>query len=196
LLTKPFNGLYQTTPCMSFNLKEYYINLSKGDVILAYKGSITSELINDILEAVEKKLEEANEDSKLRKKIYNILVESMQNLFHHIEMFHEGINEDLDPKFGVLVVEKVDSNYKVTTGNFIQSNRIKFLKEKIDKINSLSLDELKDIYKFILNHQKLSAKGGGGLGLVDIARKSGNKLEYTFYNYNNNYYFFNLTILI
>ena len=72
---------------MSFNLKEYYINLSKGDVILAYKGSITSELINDILEAVEKKLEEANEDSKLRKKIYNVLVESMQNLFHHIEMF-------------------------------------------------------------------------------------------------------------
>ena len=71
---------------MSFNLKEYYSNLSKGDVILAYKGSITSELINDILEGVEKKLEEADADSKLRKKIYNILVESLQNLFHHIEM--------------------------------------------------------------------------------------------------------------
>ncbi len=70
---------------MSFILKEYYSNLSKGDVILAYKGSITSELINDILEAVETKLEEANADSRLRKKIYNVLVESLQNLFHHIE---------------------------------------------------------------------------------------------------------------
>ncbi len=30
---------------------------------------------------------------------------------------------------------------------------------------------LKDMYKFILNHQKLSAKGGGGLGLVDIAQE-------------------------
>ena len=181
---------------MSFNLKEYFDNLSKGDVILAYKGSITSELINDVLEGVEKKLAEANEESKTRKRIYNVLVESMQNLYHHIEEYHEGINEELDPKFGVLVVERDKDSYKVTTGNFINSSKIKFLKEKIDKINSLTKEELKDMYKFILNHQKLSAKGGGGLGLVDIARKTGNKLEYAFYNYNNNYYFFNLTIRV
>jgi hypothetical protein len=181
---------------MSFNLKEYYTELSKGDVILAYKGSITSELINDILEAVETKLEEASTDSRLRKKIYNVLVESMQNLFHHIEPHHEGITEDLDPKFGVLVVERKGESFKVTTGNFVHTRRIKFLKEKIDKINTLTKDELKDMYKFILNHQRLSAKGGGGLGLVDIARKSGNKLEYAFYNYNDNYYFFNLTIYL
>jgi hypothetical protein len=182
---------------MSFNVKEYYANLSKGDVVLAYKGSITSELINDILEAVERKLDEANAESRQRKRVYNVLVESLQNLFHHIEVYHEGISEELDPKFGILVIEKEgDDIYKVTTGNFVNSKRIKFLKEKIDKINSLSRDELKDMYKFILNHQKLSAKGGGGLGLVDIARKSGNKLEYAFYNYNDNYYFFNLTIRV
>jgi len=181
---------------MGFNLKEYYTNLSKGDVLLAYKGSITSELINEILEAVESKLEEANEDSRLRKKLYNVLVESLQNLFHHIEPHHEGIQEDLDPKFGVLVIERHDEAYKVTTGNFVNSKRIKFLKEKIDKINSLTKDELKDMYKFILNHQRLSAKGGGGLGLVDIARKSGNRLEYEFLNYNDDYFFFSLTILV
>ena len=181
---------------MSFNLTEYYSNLSKGDVVLAYKGSITSDLINDILEGVEKRLEDADEDGKLRKKIYNILVESLQNLFHHIEAVHEGIEEPLDPKFGILIVVKDGDLYKVTTGNFINVKRIKFLKEKIDKINSLSKDELKDMYKFILNHQRLSAKGGGGLGLVDIARKSGNKLEYDFYQYNDDYYFFNLTISV
>jgi hypothetical protein len=123
-------------------------------------------------------------------------VESLQNLFHHIETNHEGIQEELDPKFGVLVIEREGEFYKVTTGNFVNTKRIKFLKEKIDKINSLTKDELKDMYKFILNHQKLSAKGGGGLGLVDIARKSGNKLEYEFYIYDDNYSFFNLTIRV
>ncbi len=181
---------------MSFNINEYYTDLNKGEVLLAYKGSITSELINDVLEAVEEKLEQGNEVSLTRKKLYNVLVESLQNLYHHIEETHEGINENLDPKFGILVVQKENDLYKVSTGNFINSNKIKFLKEKIDKINSLSRDELKDMYKFILNHQKLSAKGGGGLGLVDIARKTGHKLEYAFYNYNGNYYFFNLTIKI
>ena len=181
---------------MSFNIKEYYEEISKGDVVLAYKGSITSELINDVLDAVEKKLRDAHEEGKTRKKLYNVLVESLQNLYHHIEETHEGIDEDLDPKFGVLVISRENGEYKVITGNFITSGRIKYLKEKIDKINSLTKDELKDMYKFILNHQKLSAKGGGGLGLVDIARKTGSKLAYSFYNYNNNYYFFNLEIRV
>ncbi len=181
---------------MGFNIKDYFENISKGDILLAYKGSITSELINDVLEAVERKLEEVNEVGKTRKKLYNVLVESLQNLYHHIEETHEGIAEELDPKFGLVVIEREDGMYKVTTGNFINSTKIKFLKEKIDKINSLTKDELKDMYKFILNHQKLSAKGGGGLGLVDIARKTGSKLEYIFHNYDNNYYFFNLIIKV
>lgn len=181
---------------MSFNIREYFDELSKGNVVIAYKGSITSDLINDVLEAVEKKMDEANEEGKTRKKLYNVLVESLQNLYHHIEETHEGIEEDLDPKFGVLVIARENGEYKVVTGNFVNSSKIKFLKEKIDKINSLNKDELKDMYKFILNHQKLSAKGGGGLGLVDIARKTGSKLVYSFYNYNDNYYFFNLEIKI
>jgi len=181
---------------MSFKINDYYKELSQGDVLLAYKGSITSDLINDVLETVEGKLTARKEDGKLKKKLYNVLVESMQNLFHHIEVSHEGIEENLDPKFGILVIEVEGELYKVTTGNFVNSSKIKFLKEKIDKINSLSKDELKDMYKFILNHQKLSAKGGGGLGLVDIARKTGNKLEYSFYNYNSNYYFFSLSIKV
>ena len=182
---------------MSFNINEYYSNISKGDILLAYKGSITSELINEVLEAVEGKLEEGNEEGKTRKKLYNVLVESLQNLYHHIEETHEGIDEDLDPKFGILVIEKErGGDYKVITGNFVASAKTKFLKEKIEKINSLTKEELKDMYKFILNHQKISAKGGGGLGLVDIARKTGKKMVYNFYPYNQKYVFFDLQILI
>ncbi|MBN1117513.1 MAG: SiaB family protein kinase [Bacteroidales bacterium] len=179
---------------MSFNINEYYSKVSQGDVLLAYKGSITSELINEVLEAVEEKLEKVNESGKTRKKLYNVLVESLQNLYHHIEETHEGIDEDLDPKFAVLIIERDNEDYKVITGNFIRNTKIGFLKEKIDKINSMTKDELKDMYKFILNHQKISAKGGGGLGLVDIARKTGKDMTYEFYNYNNDYSFFNLTI--
>jgi hypothetical protein len=62
---------------------------------------------------------------------------------------------------------------------FISEN-VEKLEEKIKRINRSSHEEIKELYKFILNHQRISAKGGGGLGLVDIARKTGNKLEYSF----------------
>ena len=181
---------------MSFNVNDYYSQLNGTDVILTFKGSISSDVINKVLESLETKLAGEGEDPKVRKKIYNVLVESLQNLYHHVEDLPYEITEVQESKFGLLVVSRKGEGYKITTGNFINSNRIKPLKDKIDKINSLSQDELKDMYKFILNHQKLTAKGGGGLGLVDIARKTGNKLDYSFQNVNGDYYFFNLDIYI
>ena len=181
---------------MGFNIDDYYTSLTGDNVLLAYKGSITTDFINNVLDTVEAKLQDFDEESKIRKKVYNVLVESLQNLYHHIDELSDKFKDEYDIKFGILVISKENSVYKISTGNFIRSDKIKYLKDKIDKINSLSKEELKDMYKFILNHQKLSAKGGGGLGLVDIARKTGNRLNYMFQNFNNEFYFYTLEIFI
>jgi len=181
---------------MGFNFDDYFNKLHNGEVLLAYKGSISAEWINSVLENVESKLDSVNEDPRIKKKMYNVLVEGLQNLFHHVDDLPEEMIEKYNAKFGVLVIKKTDDHYTVSLGNFITSDKTNYLKDKIDKINSLTQDELKDMYKFILNHQKLSAKGGGGLGLIDMARKTGNKLEYNFYELNNTYSFFNLDVKI
>jgi len=38
---------------MSFDVQEYYSKLNGGDVILAFKGSITTDVINNVLEEIE-----------------------------------------------------------------------------------------------------------------------------------------------
>ena len=170
--------------------------MNEGDVLLAYKGSITTELITNVLEVIESKLEDFKTASAVKKKVYNVLVESLQNLFHHIDEMPDQIKDEFDVRFGVLVVSKEDYTYRISTGNFVRTAKVKQLKEKIDKINTLSRDELKDMYKFVLNHQKISSKGGGGLGLIDIAKKTGNKMEYTFSKYNSDFYFFKLNVYV
>lgn len=182
---------------MSFDLNEYYEKLNDGEVILSFKGSVTSDLISNVLEVVENKMDDLSETSKIRKKVYNVLVESLQNLYHHVDDLPENLQKNLDPRFGIIIVKRLEEGkYRITTGNFVVKAKTKILKDKIDKINSLSKDELKDMYKFILNHQKLSAKGGGGLGLVDIARKTGNKLKYNFDTVSEDYYFFSLDVIV
>ncbi len=181
---------------MSFDVNEYYSKLNGNDVLIAYKGNVSSELISNVLEVVEARMDDYSEDSKIRKKVYNVLVESLQNLYHHIDVLPVELQKNFDEKFGILVVSRVENKYKISTGNFIESHRVPQLKGKIDKINSMTPDELKDMYKFILNHQRLSDKGGGGLGLVDIARKTGNTLDYKFNKYNDEYSFFNLDVFI
>lgn len=186
----------QCWPRMSFNFDAYYKKMNTGDIIVSYKGSITTEMINNMLEIVESRIGEGTEDARLRKKVYNVLVESLQNLYHHADELPEAIRGEFEGHFGVVVVAREGSGIRITTGNFIKSDKIKKLKDKIDKINSMNPDELKDMYKFILNHQKFSDKGGGGLGLIDIARKTGSRLYPSFQNYNNEYYFFSLEIKV
>ena len=169
--------------------------MNEGNVILSYKGSITADLITNVLGLIEIKLDDSIEKPNIKKRVYNVLVESLQNLFHHVDEPDESLST-YGNNFGVFVISEVSSGYLISTGNFIKTDVEGFLKERIDKINSMSKDDLKEYYKFVLNNQKFSDKGGGGLGLIDIAKRTGKNLEYYFYIYNEKYSFFNLNVYV
>jgi len=181
---------------MSFNVENYFSEKPDGNIILFYKGNVDSDVINHVLDTVEDKMVAVMEQSRLRKKVYNVLVESLQNLFHHVDKVPSDFEDQTAEKYGMLAVKKVADGYRIITGNFVNIDNVEKLEEKIKRINRSSHEEIKELYKFILNHQRISAKGGGGLGLVDIARKTGNKLDYSIRNYNENYSFFYLDILV
>jgi hypothetical protein len=180
---------------MSFNIEELFKEMKTGEVLLAYKGSITAELITNVLGVVETKLNHVIDKSSTKKKIYNILVESLQNLYHHVDDL-PGTANNLDVHFGIFVIAKDGESYNVRTGNFINTNKVKKLKERFDKIKSLSRDELKELYKFVLNNQMFSDKGGGGLGLIDIARRTDGQVDYNFDTYDADYSFFRMSVII
>src|SRR5271157_5535340 len=117
---------------MSFNLNEYFTKLNGNDVIISYMGSITSEVIINFLETTEQKFAELDVNNTIRKKVYNVLLESLQNMFHHAEdspVVIKGIENT--KKFGLIVIKKKDEGFNINTGNFIISSKIKTLKDKI-----------------------------------------------------------------
>lgn len=185
---------------MAIDINEIYKSIqNEGEVIVAYKGSISGNVISQTLQDVEYVFEKKiNEKPKLAKKTYNVLVEVLQNLYHHIEMPPKFIdNSENVNKFAIFVFIKLnDFAYKLTTGNFIRNERKQFLKDRIDQINFLTADELKDLYKKVLNNDEFSSKGGGGLGMIDIAKKTGNKLGYRFEEYDKDFQFFILEIVL
>jgi hypothetical protein len=181
---------------MSFNFENYFSELSDGKPIIYHKGKIDSDLINRILDTVEEILIQKNESPRLRKKVYNVLVESLQNLYHHCGQVPGDFDDNPPEKYGMLTINKVKKGYSIITGNFISSVDVKELEDKIKKINGSNHEEITELYKFILNFQRISPKGGGGLGLVDIVRKTGNKINYVFKEYDASNSFLYLKILV
>lgn len=182
---------------MQFDIEEWYKGVNQGDVILGHYGAISGDSITVMLEKIEQAIIERGEKSKLRKKVYNVMVEALQNLFHHTDDPPKNVIAKFGENFVIFVLKKEsENNYSFTSGNFINKSRIKFLKDRMDQINYLTPEELKILYKLILNNNDFSDKGGGGLGLVDIAKRTGHEYNYSFNNYTDNFYFFCLKISI
>lgn len=179
---------------MAFNIQDWVKQHSKDEVLFLYTGEVYNSFLADSLGTIEAQLEKA--PSKARKKIFNVLVEAMQNLYHHSLVLPTGSSEEVKGKYAVCILSKNCIGYHVITGNFVNEKQKTFLVNHLSHINNLDKEALKDLYKEILDNQEFSAKGGGGLGMVDIARKSGSKINFKFYNYSENYYFFSINVNI
>jgi hypothetical protein len=178
-----------------FDIFDFYEKMDEHNILLSFKGDVTSELLTSILSIMESKMENIQEEPKIRKKVYNVLVECLQNLYHHMDETTSitGVEKQ---RSAIFMIGKDKSEYTIITGNYMFTENVDPFKEKLDKVNSLSKEELKDYYKTILNNGHMSQKGGGGLGMIDIARKSGQKLMYDFSKLDENLTFFSLMIKV
>ena len=175
----------------AFNI---YDKMERNNILLSFKGDITSELLTSILTIMENKMENMQEEPKMKKKVYNVLVECLQNLYHHMDDVADAAG-DVN-RSAIFMIGKVNNAYTITTGNYILSENVNGLRGRLDEVNALTKDELKEYYKKVLNNGEMSLKGGGGLGMIDIARKTGEKLEYNFLEIDNKVSFFTLNIKI
>jgi hypothetical protein len=177
-----------------FDIYKFYQKMEKSDIMLSFKGDVTTDMLNSMLQIMETKLDNIGEPSKVKKKVYNVLVECLQNLYHHRdEMKRPGRDEE---SAAILMIGRKPQSYDIITGNYIKKDRIDKLKKRIDEVNSLDKEGLKKLYQEVLNNPERSEKGGGGLGIIDIARKSGHSLNYDFMEADRDYSFFSLYIKI
>ena len=142
------------------------------DLHYFYRGEFTQSLSHQILSLAEKNIDKDHISSKIKKRVFHIMVESIQSISRHQD---EPYKPEETAIFGI---QKKSEHYYITTGNVIENAKTESLCGKLDKINNLDQEELDAFYREVLSNGQLSSKGGAGLGLIEMARKSGNKLKY------------------
>jgi hypothetical protein len=121
------------------------------------------------------------------------MIECLQNITKHSDDFDE---KEKQIGNGLFVVGQNKDSFYVVTGNLVRNEKIKKLEERINELNSADKTQLKDYFLKQMMEGSLTEKGGAGLGLIDIARKSGRKLFYHFAPYDNHRHFFLLVVTI
>ncbi len=150
-------------------------NTAPDDLNYIYRGEFNSDITNYILSLAEKNIIDSKLQGRTKKRVFHIMVESIQNITRHQDFSDENLAQT-----AFFSIQKQGTIFYITTGNIINNDEIPPLEAKLKKLNNLSKEELTKVYLEILNDGQISSKGGAGLGLIEIVRKSGNKLDYDF----------------
>ena len=170
---------------MDFDLNNWMTSKRSGEVLIEHVGDFTLSYIDSVIPTMEQKLHDSINTENVRKKAFHIFVECVQNLYHHIEPIELVQEAYGNNKMGVIVMSKDKSMCRISTGNFVPVEKTEKLKAQIDYINSFDEAGIKTLYRTTMSNKQFSDKGGAGIGMIDMARKSGNKLNGEFYTVKN-----------
>ncbi len=155
-------------------------------LMFAYRGQVTGDNSVALLTLLEKEMEFSEFSLLGRKRLFMFVLENLQNITRHGTKAGDEVTS-------LVVYNKTDDGYTVSTGNALKKRDVKELRQNLEKINNLDPDMIREVYRNMLQDSNIGHKGGAGLGLIEMARKTGNKLDFDFLHIDNTYSYFILS---
>lgn len=172
---------------------DMHISMKENNVLFAFTGDFDMTIINTMTRSIRQKLKEIEPAARVQKRVYNIIVECLESIFRNYQEA-QSRNKTVN-QFAIFTLGKSDDHYYFTSGNYIYNDMIAAVKETIDKINRLSLEEKKTAYRDIITKKEININDPN-LAMIDIAIKSEGVLDYEFQKVNNetSFYIFEIKI--
>lgn len=173
------------------SVSNIYDEMIKNGFSLVYLGEFSHEITKMFTSMAETDMEKQSEERSVQRKVYHVMVETLQNMNKHSDEIRSG-----NIGSGLFIIGKKNETYYVITSNVVARKHKADLEDALNTVNNATKDELKEMYKKQIKEGRMSEKGGAGLGLIDIARKTGEKLNYHFLQLDEKNFFFILKVEI
>lgn len=152
--------------------------LEKDKMSLYYLGVTRDDITDKLICLSDENIRSQAGMSKIRKRVSFAISECFQNIIRHREQPEtEQANQDRQSMF---MVRNISNAYYIGSVNLISNQHIGPLRHQLLQLNELSEEELRRMYLQHLPTATFSEKGGAGLGLIEMARKSKQKFEFDF----------------
>jgi hypothetical protein len=159
-------------------LLEYYKKMCARNIVLDFQGAISQEMLVGMAELIKHKFTQDLGRGGMVKKIFSVFIEMAQNIAHYSA---EKVHLDNHPNgvgAGIIVVTEENKSYIITSGNLVNMGNIQGVTKHCDTINGMDALTLKQFYKKQIKSTREEGKKGASIGLIDIARKTGNPIRY------------------
>jgi len=158
-------------------------DLKKENIFFYYNGMFPYEVISEVGEIILKKTTIEDVKKNKRNRLFSVIVEQMQNIY-----FYSTKKDDVCSRLehqnsfgeGAIIVGNEKEDYFVICGNIIKTEKIDFLRNKIEKLQAMSKQELKQYYNLRRKQEPEKDSKGASLGLIEMAKRASKPLEFYF----------------
>lgn len=153
-----------------------YDEMANNGISIVYLGEFNHQITKMFTSMAEDDMDRNDEELSTIRKVYSVMVETLQNMSKHSDEIADKFNVGK----GLFLIGKKKDIYYVLTSNKVANSKRQDLESAIIQVNNATRDELKNMYKKQITEGRLSDKGGAGLGLIEIAKRTRNRLDYQF----------------
>ncbi|MBK7384976.1 MAG: hypothetical protein IPI81_16815 [Flavobacteriales bacterium] len=133
-------------------------------VVFHHQGPVDPEVLRALLGAAEEASIRAGDGVGMRKRLFNILVEGLENVLRHTTQ------DKRSTAFAVLL--DTDEGYRLLLGNALPVATAALLTQRVAILNEMDEADLREHFLKFLANDARTDQGGAGLGLITMARKS------------------------
>ena len=173
-------------------MQDVITKLKEQNLNISYTGSFDSSILSIIAKNVESSLSSC---PILNKKLFKIFIELAQNIALYSAERVLDFEEEHYSGYGSIIIKEYPNYFTLYTGNMAFKDDIEPAISRCKSINALSREKLRE-YKRKQRRLPAGKKGGGNIGLIQIALMADNPLEYKVINVDENNSFYILAIKI
>lgn len=157
--------------------------LTKGTVLVSYEGELCVKVIDNLLDTIDETFDQV--DLKIKKRVFSIATECLQNVHHHAQVAkceQAPTNYDLNKHLSFQILQSEDF-YCIEVGNYVCNSVKQEIIDRINGVNRANLTELRQMYINQLISKRRKDSNTAGLGFIEMAKRSKNRLEFEFVPY-------------
>lgn len=150
-------------------------------VIFYYVGYFSQNIIAAMAEAVKLQLEVSGVTGPTRRKLFSSFVEMAQNIVHYSsDALTPASQDERELRHGSVCIIEGEGCHLLLCANPVESTVAEALRQKLEGLRQMTLDEIKQAYKDTLRADAPEGSKGAGMGFLTMARDAREPLAFDF----------------
>ena len=161
--------------------------------MICFNGAFAHSIIEEIGNALRRYLQEQEEQKSAALDVFAVYIEQAQNIRAYLarKQFRDPAEAN-----AIIVIARKGERYVVSSGNIVEAGDQAGLAARLEEVRAADAGVLKQMFRQRLRSEDRNPGGGAGMGLIEVARRCAEPLQYAFHPLDAGHSFFTLTAVV